>query len=82
MLTKRYASNSLAYTNGTNVLHLNKKAITDFVFCLPSKYFLEKFDMVSELILKKISKNSHENKILSDLRNSVLPKLISGVSKI
>lgn len=82
MLTKRYASNSLAYTNGTNVLHLNKKAITDFVFCLPSKYFLEKFDMVSELILKKISTNSHENKILSDLRNSVLPKLISGVSKI
>lgn len=82
MLTNRYASNSLAYTNGTNVLHLNKKAITDFIFCLPSKKLLEKFNKISEKILKKKSINSHENKILHNLRNIILPKLISGDLKI
>ena len=82
MLTDRYASNSLAYTNGTNVLHLNKKAITDFIFCFPSKKLLDRFNKISEKILKKKSINSHENKILHNLRTIILPKLISGDLKI
>ena len=82
MLSKRYASNSLAFTNGTNVLHLDKKAITDFVFCLPPNKLLEKFNQISSEILKKISTNTHENKILKDLRNVILPKFISGELKI
>jgi type I restriction enzyme, S subunit len=78
MLSKRYASNSLGYTNGTNVLHLDKKAITDFMFCLPNNELLERFDLISKDILKKISLNTHENKVLTSLKNIFLPKLISG----
>ena len=78
MLSKRYASNSLGYTNGTNVLHLDKKAITEFMFCLPNNELLERFDLISKDILKKISLNTHENKVLTSLKNIFLPKLISG----
>ena len=78
MLSKRYTSNSLGYTNGTNVLHLDKKAITDFVFCLPSNELLECFNQISSNILKKISLNTSENKTLTNLRNIFLPKFISG----
>ena len=78
MLSKRYASNSLGYTNGTNVLHLDKKAITDFIFCLPNNELLEKFNKISEEILKKISINKKGNKILINLKNTILPRLISG----
>ena len=78
MLSKRYASNSLGYTNGTNVLHLDKKAITSLMFCLPNNELLERFDLISKDILKKISLNTHENKVLTSLKNIFLPKLISG----
>lgn len=83
MLTYKYAQNSIGYTNGTNVLHLEKEAITDFTFALPNNQKLvEKFDDISLLIQKKISMNSRTNNVLLEIKNIFLPKLISGELKI
>jgi len=83
MLSNRYASNSLGYTNGTNVLHLKKEAITEYDFCLPNNHSLLKiYNDISKNMLEKISKNSLENITLEKLRDTLLPKLISGELKI
>ena len=83
MLSNRYASNSLGYTNGTNVLHLKKEAITEYDFCLPNNNSLLKiYNDISINMLEKVSKNSLENITLEKLRYTLLPKLISGELKI
>ena len=83
MLSNRYASNSLGYTNGTNVLHLKKEAITEYDFCLPNNNLLLKiYNDISKNMLEKVSKNSLENITLEKLRDTLLPKLISGELKI
>jgi len=82
MLTNRYTQNSLSYTSGTTVLHLNKEAITDFLFAYPPKSLLEIFIDISSNVLEKISLNHKENNCLSELRDTLLPKLISGELKI
>ena len=83
MLSNRYASNSLGYTNGTNVLHLKKEAITEYDFCLPNNNSLLKiYNDISINMLEKVSKNSLENITLEKLRDTLLPKLISGELKI
>ena len=83
MLSNRYASNSLGYTNGTNVLHLKKEAITEYDFCLPNNNSLLKiYNDISKNMLEKVSKNSLENITLEKLRDTLLPKLISGELKI
>ena len=82
MLSNRYSSNSLGYTNGTTVLHLQKEAITDFEFCLPKIELIQRFDKISSLLHKKISNNSTENFILNKTKYFLIPKLFSGEMKI
>jgi len=83
MLSNRYASNSLRYTNGTNVLYLKKEAITEYDFCITSNTsLLEIYNDISGNMLEKISKNSLENITLKKLRHTLLPRLISGELQI
>ena len=82
MLSNRYVNNSLGYTNGTNVLHLQKEAITDFKFPLSNQRFLELYDQISSNIIKKINRNSKSNGVLINIRDTLLPKLISGELRI
>ena len=76
----------LGYVNGTTVLHLDKKGIKKFILALPKdlselKNISERF----ELIYAKIQCNQKEINKLTNLRDTLLPKLMSGeidVSKI
>ena len=78
MKSKRYSHNSLGFVNGTNVLHLNKEAITEYKFPLPNRKILEKFGNLSSKILKKISNNSKTNNILNMLMKHLNKRLLSG----
>ena len=69
----------LGYVNGTTVLHLDKKGIKKFILALPKdlselKNISERF----ELIYAKIQCNQKEINKLTNLRDTLLPKLMSG----
>jgi type I restriction enzyme S subunit len=75
-LFKRHA---LGYVNGTTVLHLSKKAIPEYKVALPvDMSVLTELSNLLEAIYKKIVKNMHETDILIALRDTLLPRLMSG----
>lgn len=81
-LISKFKSHVEGYTNGTTVLHLGKGALEDFVFPLPSENLLEKFEEIAKPLWGQVQRLSLENLLLEELRDSLLPRLISGELKI
>ncbi len=81
-LTSQFKSHVEGYTNGTTVLHLGKGALEDFVFPLPSENLLEKFEGIAKPLWGKVQGLYLENLLLEELRDSLLPRLISGELRI
>lgn len=77
-LTSRFKSHVEGYTNGTTVLHLGKGALEDFVFSLPSDEILEKFEEIAKPFWDQVQVLYLENLLLEELRDALLPRLISG----
>ena len=74
-----FKTHCLKYVNGTTVLHLSKKALPEYKICLPSdlsilypvvKIFSEYYNLIAN--------NTLENERLADLRDTLLPRLMSG----
>ena len=63
---------------GTTVIHLGKADIDTFKSIIPSKQTLLMFEELSNSIFNDIINNSLENHKLINLRETLLPKLISG----
>ena len=82
----RFKKHILGYVNGTTVLHLDKNGIKNFKIALPKnlselKDISERF----EIVYNEIQCNQKEINKLINLRDALLPKLMSGeidVSKI
>lgn len=81
-LTSIFNSHVRGYTNGTTVLHLGKGALEDFMFPLPSKRVLEAFEEFANSIFGQIQSLYLQNLNLQALRDSLLPRLISGELQI
>lgn len=82
MLTDRYTAHSLGYTSGTTVLHLAKDTVSKFEFCLPKKPLVQKFSEIASSLQKKIFMNEKESEALSNLRDILLLKLMSGEVRV
>lgn len=83
MKDKRFKGHSVGYSNGTTVLHLSKKAIPEYKIALPENLKLaQNFSNLTENFTKKISHNILEIKNLEDIKDSLLPKLMSGKIRI
>ena len=82
MLSNRYTQHSLAYTSGTTVLHLAKDATANFDVTIPPTKLIDAFTEISSNMMQRIFIAEKENQILSDLRDTLLPKLISGDLRI
>lgn len=76
--SKEFKNFALGYKTGTTVLHLNKNCFKDFNIKLPDLDKLEEFEKVVEVNYKKISSNLEENNTLTQLRDTLLPKLMNG----
>jgi len=63
---------------GTTVIHLGKKEIDSFKTLIPPNNIIQSFGETTEPILEQIVNNSKENRNLKSLRDTLLPKLISG----
>ena len=82
MLSERYAQHSLGYTSGTTVLHLAKNASAKFEVSIPPAGLVNRFSKISSNLMKRIFVAEKESETLSELRDTLLPKLISGELRI
>ena len=66
------------YTNGTTVLHLSKKALEEYKVFAPPSTFLITFSEKVTPLFKQIDLNNKQSRTLAKLRDTLLPKLMSG----
>lgn len=62
----------------TTVIHIGKKDYDAFEIFLPDEDSLNRFDEITTPMVEQIVSNRLENKRLSNLRDILLPKLMSG----
>lgn len=63
---------------GTTVIHIGKGDIDTFQMIEPNTVIMKKFSAIADVYLKKIVENGLESKTLTQLRDSLLPKLLTG----
>jgi type I restriction enzyme S subunit len=67
---------------GTTVIHLGKRDIDTFEIVLPDRSVLQEFSDIAGPIFQRIVLNSEESRTLARLRDTLLPKLISGELRV
>ena len=67
-----------SYKTGTTVSHLGKADIDKFVVVLPPLEVVEECSKILDSILQRIKNLSAESSRLSTLRDTLLPRLMSG----
>ena len=77
--SRAFKNHCLSYVNGSTVLHLNKNAFNDFKIMLPNDISrLDEKIKIIENEYKEIAMIMDQNIILEQLRDTLLPKLMSG----
>lgn len=71
-----------SYKTGTTVSHLGKADIDKFVVVLPPLKVVEECSKILDSILQRIKNISAESRTLSLLRDTLLPRLMSGEIEI
>lgn len=79
---KMFKGHCLGYINGTTVLHLNKKALPEFEIRKPSDSEAKIMNETLAPYYKRMAKLLQETDKLISLRDTLLPKLMSGEVKI
>ena len=77
-----FKKHCMGYVNGTTVLHMSKKALPEYVINLPSAEEIQSMDNAFKTYYLKMAEILQENNNLSTLRDTLLPKLMSGEIKI
>lgn len=81
--SKKFKSYVLGHVNGTTVLHLSKQAIPQYKIVIPKdRKLCIKLGLMLEPVMKKISNNFKQNEKLTQLRDILLPKLMSGEIRV
>ena len=75
---KYFKKHCLGYVNGTTVLHLDKKALPEFETKIPSASEAKWMNCILASYYKRIAEILQENDRLINLRDTLLPKLMSG----
>lgn len=64
--------------SGTTFAEISKKSFSPIPVIVPSHELIEKYTNHVKLIYSRIEDNIYESRILSQLKESILPKLLSG----
>lgn len=67
---------------GTTVIHLSKSDIDRFMVIIPSSELQKKFNKIIDPIFKRIVLNAQNMEFMRKIRDSLLPKLISGKIRV
>jgi len=68
--------------NGSTFMEISKTAFRSIQFAMPAPDKLAQFDAVAHPILERIISNERESRTLATLRDTLLPRLISGTLHI
>ena len=79
---KIFKGHCLGYVNGTTVLHLSKKALPEFEIKIPFESEANMMNDTLASLYKRMAEVLQENDRLTRLRDTLLPKLMSGELKI
>jgi len=71
-----------SYKTGTTVSHLGKSDIDRFVFLTPPLDIVLAFSEIVNPMLNEVVNRAKESRRLADLRDTLLPKLMSGELKV
>lgn len=82
MKTQRFRNEMIACAKGSVILHISKGAVTNYQYAHPCAELIDKFAFIMVPIVQRLDCASAENRILSELRDTLLPKLISGELRI
>lgn len=82
MKTREFKEHALGYSNGSTVLHLSKKAIPEFELKLPPNELVHLFTEKVSHLIKKQFENQQQIQTLTQLRDTLLPKLMSGEVRV
>jgi type I restriction enzyme S subunit len=80
--TDSFQSHTLAHTSGTTVLHLSKDGVGSFQFALPPARLISVFEDIATELAERRQVNSDQVRSLRLLRDTLLPRLISGQIQI
>ena len=79
----RFKSHALGYVNGTTVLHLSKKSIPEYKIALPCDLtIVNQYGLILNSLFEKESFIIDESRRLAELRDTLLPRLMSGELKV
>ena len=79
LFRSQFKRHCLGYVNGTTVLHLSKKALPDYSLMMPKNFsVLKPLDDAVSVMYQKMASNIDENVHLAELRDYILPRLMSG----
>ena len=82
MMRKDFSFRMASSAGGTNIAHLSKATIEDYIFVLPDRDLLKQFHNFVDPIIVSKNKYEVENQKLAAVRDLLLPKLISGEIKV
>ncbi|RJQ20251.1 restriction endonuclease subunit S [Candidatus Woesearchaeota archaeon] len=77
-----FQSHAIGYANGTTVLHLSARAIPEYRTLVPDKEIIDKFGTLMMNGFRKQLITESESVVLQQLRDSLLPKLMSGQIRV
>lgn len=73
-----FQNHTKSYTTGTTVLHLGKSAVPEFKFSKPREELMELYGQNVSSMFTLINEKIEESKNMERLRDTLLPKLLSG----
>ncbi|WP_210398138.1 restriction endonuclease subunit S [Motiliproteus sediminis] len=76
--TDDFQFHTKSFTTGTTVLHLAKNAVPDYQFPLPTKNLTDAYASQVKPLFSLIDNQIQEGRSLEELRDALLPKLLSG----
>ena len=80
--SESFVAHTYSHTTGTTVLHLGKEAIPSYRFVLPPREIVRHFDVAASNGVALAHAIEDESERLVALRDTLLPKLISGELRV
>ena len=82
LIMQRLKENLSNFAVGTTLQSVNQDTLKNMKFILPENRVLEKFNRIIEKILERTYGNLIQNSNLSQIRDSLLPRLMSGKIRV
>ncbi len=80
--TPEFIAHTYAYSTGTTVLHLHRDAVPSFPLTMPPQNLLAAFATNVAPTFQRLQTTERESSLLSELRDTLLPKLMSGELRV